>query len=105
MRFYLTALVFGDAYLRVSPAGIVCSADEKGTVFLSDKIMKEMNMEKNGNTFAPGDIVVAGIGNNGKTASASRSGKIEEYCDNDQVKVAWDDGTSTLERPEHLQRG
>lgn len=62
-------------------------------------------MEKNGNTFAPGDTVVAGINTGDKTASARRSGTIQEACTDDRVKVAWDDGTTTLEQPEHLQRG
>jgi hypothetical protein len=98
-RSTISQLVYGNAKILVD------QRDPTKVVFHDVTYPKERVMEKNGNTFAPGDTVVAGINPDGKTASARRSGTIQEACNDDQVKVAWDDGTTTLERPEHLQRG
>lgn len=98
-RSTISQLVYGNAKILVD------QRDPTKVVFHDVTYPKERVMEKNGNTFAPGDTVVAGINTDGKTASARRSGTIQEACNDDQVKVAWDDGTTSLERPEHLQRG
>lgn len=55
-------------------------------------------MEKNGNTFVPGDRVHVLRG--GKTASKD-SGTVVSAVEG-RLKVSWDDGTETYERPENL---
>lgn len=61
-------------------------------------------MEKNGNTFVPGDTVTSSKGD--KTASARGAGKIKDSVSEDgRMKVAWQDGTETFEKPDDLNRG
>ena len=64
-------------------------------------------MEKNGNTFVPGDSVSqTQRAGNGKQASvATREGRVQSAASGDRVKVAWSDGTESWELPEDLNRG
>lgn len=66
-------------------------------------IDKEGNMEKNGNTFVPGDKVRAV--STGKTASSRGVGEVRPESSEGRVKVAWEDGTESWEKPEDLNRG
>lgn len=64
---------------------------------------KEETMEKNGNTFVPGDRVRTT--STGKTASSRGVGEIKPESSDGRMKVAWEDGTESWERPEDLNRG
>jgi len=58
-------------------------------------------MEKNGNTFAPGDAVTSTAA---KIASAAVTGIVKTAADDGRLKVQWSDGTVTFERPEDLNK-
>lgn len=61
-------------------------------------------MEKNGNTFAPGDPVRVGGG--GKVASGSTIGKVLSADPNTElVEVEWEDGRTSFEKMAELRRG
>ena len=65
-------------------------------------------MEKNGNTFVPGDKVVIPVGAfdaNGKIAASRGKGEVKPETADGRLKVAWQDGTETWEKPEDLNRG
>lgn len=64
---------------------------------------KEKTMEKNGNTFVPGDKVRTVSA--GKTASSRGVGEVRPESSEGRVKVAWEDGTESWEKPEDLNRG
>lgn len=70
--------------------------------------LKETTMEKNGNTFVPGDKVttnVGAFGSNGKIAAQRGTGRVQPESSDGRMKVAWEDGTETWEKPEDLNRG
>lgn len=70
--------------------------------------LKETTMEKNGNTFVPGDKVttnVGAFGSNGKIAAQRGTGRVQPESSDGRMKVAWEDGTESWEKPEDLNRG
>jgi len=69
---------------------------------------QESIMEKNGNTFVPGDKVTTNPGpadTNGKIAAQRGTGQVRPESSGGRLKVAWEDGTETWENPEDLNRG
>lgn len=65
-------------------------------------------MEKNGNTFVPGDAVTMTRGpfdSGGKIAAQRGTGKVQPETSDGRMKVAWQDGTESWEKPEDLSRG
>jgi hypothetical protein len=68
-----------------------------------DLTLKGDHMEKNGNTFVPGDTVRS-ANTKGKTASQS-TGTVRPETSEGRLKVAWQDGTESWEKPEDLNRG
>lgn len=64
---------------------------------------KETEMEKNGNTFTPGEKV-ASTQTTGKVAS-TRTGTVQPESSEGRMKVSWDDGTTSWEDPGTLKKG
>jgi len=62
-------------------------------------------MEKNGNTFVPGETVVLARGDRRAKYAAYRiKGVVMPEVSEDKVKVAWSDGSLSWESPEDLDR-
>lgn len=59
-----------------------------------------MTMEKNGNTFVPGDRV--STHEPGQKISQRRIGQVCPESHDGKVKIAWSDGTSSWESPDEL---
>jgi hypothetical protein len=63
-------------------------------------------MEKNGNTFVPGDKVTLARNDLTTKRAAHRGvGRVQPESSDGRMKIAWEDGSESWEKPEDLNRG